>query len=75
MVPQLQSVSTQSIQNHTRWTEVFVTTAMTGNASFFSMTQFQEMAKGFRKCIEGDPLWVQVGLVSFLNERQLKHWV
>jgi hypothetical protein len=75
MVLQLQSVSTQSIQNHTRWTEVFVTTAMTGNASFFSMTQFQEMAKGFRKCIEGDPLWVQVGLIPFLNERQLKHWV
>jgi hypothetical protein len=58
---QLHAISTQPVESHVQWTAAIVTSSMFGSAYFFSTAQFQEMAKGFRKCIEGDSRWSQVG--------------
>jgi hypothetical protein len=60
LIFQSSTITTQSEEDHIRWTAVIVTASMFGNSFFFATLQFREMACSFKKPIEGDDRWFQV---------------
>ena len=64
---QSSKVSTVSVEAHTRWTAVIVTSALLGGPLFFTSNQFKEMREGFKAVMKGARPWRLVSVLDVLK--------